>query len=389
MSAMNPSKAKSRAIYKHDGTLYALALDAKAGRVYAGSSDDAIYVYELPKTEAAAKETPDKNPSEKKEPEKKDAKASPPKTEPVARWAKHENYVSALTLIGRTGALVSGGYDGQLIWWDVAAGAAKQTVAGHNGWVRALRTTPDESLVISVGDDMLVKVWEVATGKLVRTLEGHAKATPQNFVTALYALAISPDGKHVASGDRIGAVRVWELATGKTVQQFDVPVLYTFDPRQRKRSIGGIRALAFSPDGRHLAVGGIGQVGNVDGFEGPATVELWDWQQPRKLLAAGVEGQKGIINRLAFDPSGDWLIGAGGGNGGILAFWKVKPLPKGAGEEKPSKDEKGKEKREPDVPLQRVKFEGHIHDFCLNAEATDLYAAGHGKLEVWDLRGVG
>ena len=127
--------------------------------------------------------------------------------------------------------------------------------------------------------------------------------------------------------------------------------------------------------------------GNVDGFEGPATVELWDWQQPRKLLAAGVEGQKGIINRLAFDPSGDWLIGAGGGNGGILAFWKVNPLPKPAGDERPAKDEKGKEKREADVPLQRVKFEGHIHDFCLSAEATDLYAAGHGKLEIWDLRG--
>ena len=25
--------------------------------------------------------------------------------------------------------------------------------------------------------------------------------------------------------------------------------------------------------------------------------------------------------------------------------------------------------------------------FCLNTDATELYAAGHGKLEVWDLRG--
>jgi WD40 repeat protein len=394
---MNPAKAKSRAIFKHEGALYSLALDAKRGRLYAGSADYAIYSYDIPKFEPAPQEKADKK-DDKKEPEKKDSPkadstTSAPKHEPIARWAKHENYISALAFVERTGTLISGSYDGQLIWWDVAAGTAKQAGPGHNGWVRALRATPDEAQVVSVGDDMLVKVWDAASGKLVRTLEGHAKITPQNFVTALYALAISPDGKYAASGDRIGAVRVWEIATGKTVQQFDVPVLYTFDPRQRKRSIGGIRSLAFSPDGRRLAVGGIGQVGNVDGFEGPAHVELWDWQQPRKLLAAGVEGQKGIVNRLTFDPGGDWLIGGGGGNGGILAFWKVNPLAKQTSDETPPKDEKAakdtksKEKREPDVPVQRVKFEGHIHDFRLSADAGELYAAGHGKLEVWDLRG--
>ena len=75
-----------------------------------------------------------------------------------------------------------------------------------------------------------------------------ARSTLGSNVTALYALAAIPD--YIASADRHGTVIVWEADTGKVAQKFEVPTLYTYDPRQRKRSIGGIRALAFSWDGR-------------------------------------------------------------------------------------------------------------------------------------------
>src|SRR5207237_2208759 len=93
-----------------------------------------------------------------------------------------------------------------------------------------------------------------------------------------------PGWKIRRRGDRAGVVCVWELATSKLAQRFEVPILYTYDPKQRKRSIGGIRSLAFLPDGRLLAVGGIGQVNNVDGLAGPAHVELWDWRKPEPRL---------------------------------------------------------------------------------------------------------
>ena len=45
-----------------------------------------------------------------------------------------------------------------------------------------------------------------------------------------------------------------QTATGQTVQQFEVPVLYTWDQRQRKRSIGGFRIARLQqlPGGRVL-----------------------------------------------------------------------------------------------------------------------------------------
>lgn len=335
----DPAKLKVKASYKHPGTFYALALAPDGKRLFAGSDDYGIHVFDL-----AA--------------EKKD---------PVARWAGHDNYVSALVCLrrGDRPLVVSGSYDRKLAWWDAAAGKPLRTLEAHAGWVRDLAATPDGNRLVSVGDDMRVKVWETDTGKPLLSLEGHAPQTPQGHVSALYAVAVSPDGKFLASGDRAGEVRVWEADAGRLAQRFEVPVLYTYDGRQRKRSIGGIRALAFAPDGNHLAVGGIGQVGNVDGLAGPAHVEVWDWRKPARRLAAGAQGHKALINSLLFHPDG-WLVAGGGGSdGGLLAFWKTDF----AGQKEPIS--------------HRHKTDGHVHRVGLSASGTEVYAAGYRKLEVW------
>jgi WD40 repeat protein len=185
---------------------------------------------------------------------------------------------------------------------------------------------------------------------------------------ALYALAVSANGKYLASGDRAGEVRIWEFATGKLAQRFIVGTLYTYDARQRKRSIGGVRALAFSADSTLLAIGGIGQVENVDGFAGPAHVEVWNWSSGERCSSASAQGHKGIVNHLAFHPHGPWLVGAGGGDdAGFLAFWKS--------DGQTSDSNSG----------QRIKADGHIHCFHINANGAELYAAGYRTLEIWSL----
>ncbi|MBI1901580.1 MAG: hypothetical protein HYS13_10785 [Planctomycetia bacterium] len=364
---IDPAGLKSKAVFKHEGKYLSLAGDLPAGKLFAGSTDTAIHVIE-PAAE---------------------------KKEPAAKWTGHDNYVSALVLAPRPGGavLVSGGYDERLIWRKPDSGEIIRTIEdAHGGWIRDLAATPDGSLVVSCGDDMKVKIWDADEGSVVHTLEGHATRTPQDHVTALYALAVSPDGKHVASGDRVGEVRVWEVESGSLVTKFDVPVLYTYDPRQRKRSIGGIRSLCFSRDGSLLAVGGIGQIENVDGLAGPATVEVWNWRGPRKIATLGADGHKAMINALALDADAAWLIGAGGGgDNALLAFWKMEPIldkaaagSEAASDSEKEKPEEGKKKAEaPLSAAHKYKFDGHVHRFLLNEAAGELYAAGHQKLEVW------
>ena len=80
-----------------------------------------------------------------------------------------------------------------------------------------------------------------------------------------------------------------------------------------------------------------------------------------------------VINQLLFHH--DWLVGAGGGSdNGFLAFWKTDKVP-----EAPPKDKKDA------LAAQRIKGDGHIHKFALNAAGTELYAAGYRKLEIWSL----
>lgn len=383
---MDPSQIKSTAKFDHDGTFYSVAIDGSGSRLFAGSSDYDVHVFDLSRRADA-------------------------KNQPVARWQGHDNYVSALGFVktmgdsmgGSSALVVSGSFDRQLIWWNPDSGEQVRQIEAHEGWVRDLAVFPDSSRIATVGDDMLVKVWDARTGEPIHALAGHAKQTPQGHVTALYEVTVSDDGTLLATADRHGEVRIWEADSGKLLQTLAVPVLYTYDPRQRKRSIGGIRALAFSAEGRRLAVGGVGQIENVDGLGGPATMELWDWQAGQRLVQSQPKDLSGFINHLAFHPQTGWLIGAGGGSNGFLVVWETardEPVASTAGtsgtpagptdvgkhtETQSTEEASDDPKANGELAAHTFTTDGHLHQFALSPSGTELYAAGYGKLETWSL----
>jgi WD40 repeat protein len=275
----------------------------------------------------------------------------------------HESYVTGLAVAGRWA--VSGGYDGRLIWWDLETRQTIRTVPAHAKWIRRVVATRDGKTVASVADDMVCRLWDAETGSLLQELRGHEPMTPHHFPSMLFTCAFTPDGRHLATADKVGHIVVWERETGAKAATLEAPVLYTWDPVQRRHSIGGIRALAFSPDGGLLAAGGIGKVANIDGLDGKARVEIFDWRKGERTHEFPGDKINGLVEHLAFHPGGDWLLAAGGANDGFVMAFDVRAK----------------------SVLIHEKAPAHVHDFVFDEAGDGFVAAAHGKIMAYEVKG--
>lgn len=286
-----------------------------------------------------------------------------PELEPLTGEG-HTSYVTGLVRSGST--LVSGSYDGKLCWWDAEKRAHVRTVDGHEKWIRRLAVSPDGKHLASVADDMICHLWDVETGQRMLTLQGHELETPHHYPSMLYAVAWSLDGKHVATADRAGIIKVWQANDGSELASLEAPTMYTWDPRARRHSIGGIRSVAFSPDNKTLAVGGMGKVGNIDHLGGKTRVETFDWTTGEKLNEVESTEFKGLVEVIQFSKTGNWFLAAGGDNKGVIAIHDAK------------------------TGAHRVEVtqDSHIHDFVLDEASGKLTTVGHRKIAQWTLAGV-
>lgn len=273
----------------------------------------------------------------------------------------HTSYVMGLVDTGKY--IVSGSYDKSLIWWNKETKEQVRRIEmAHDRWIRNLTVTPDHKFVLSVADDMVCKIWDAETGDLVRTLDSHIKVTEHGFPNMLYAVAVSPDGKLVATVDRIAKIKIWDFQTGEEIKELEAPKCYTWDPKARIHSIGGIRSVTFSPDSTKVAVGGIGQIGNVDHLAAAGRVELFDVASGDKIhMFEGDDKHKGLVEQIIFHPSGKWLIAVGGDHGGWVQFMDV-------------------EKKE---VIKQLKAPMHVHQMVLTSDFKTAFGVGHNRLAVW------
>ncbi|GAA1540883.1 hypothetical protein GCM10009827_070370 [Dactylosporangium maewongense] len=187
-----------------------------------------------------------------------------------------------------------------------------------------------------------VRLWAVAPDRPPRLLSTAPVSDRPRVDTGESAVAVSASGAVVVTAGRDGWITVWDV-DGDTLTRRD----------ERANRTPGVHGLAVSPDGRWLAVANdtltVFDLGAARPLEHPVT------------LATG----PGRMTRVAFDPSGRRLAGAG--DGGRLEIWDLTIG--------------GPQRR------RELRFTGDAAGVAFAAGGGSVAVAGAG-LTVWNLRGT-
>jgi RNA polymerase sigma factor (sigma-70 family) len=201
-------------------------------------------------------------------------------------WSPNDYSQRGLSPDGKSLAVAG---EGEIGFWDTATG---KKVGGLQGLpkysLNALTFSPDgEALAAMVGEGT-VRIWDVRTGRLVRRI------TPPRAPASLWpgqSLAFSPDGRTLAvgSGNKDGAVRLWEVAVDQGLRQvFQLP--------------GATGQIAFSADGKVLAAATSGP----GGFDQGQTILVWELRTGRALCRL-----EGVSSYFALSPDGKSVVTVG------------------------------------------------------------------------------
>ena len=230
----------------------------------------------------------------------------------------HKTWISSLSFNPSGNDLYTADYHGVIHCWNHLAGDGSKprwTIpSADSNNVRSLVVAGNGKFLVSAGDEGVIRIWDTANAKLLRELKGHEEC--------IFSLAVHPDGKTLVSGDLLGSIRKWNIPGWKAAGELDARVLHT-----RKDNfiadVGGVRSLAFSPDGRLLAAGGFRDAKSNAFCPGTPTVLLFDWSSGKPGAELRLKAKSdGPINGLCFLEDGN-LAGYGEHlhTGTEMTFW--------------------------------------------------------------------
>lgn len=199
----------------------------------------------------------------------------------------------------RGNTLAAGGADGAIYLWLTDRGTLVETLEGHNDPISSLDFSQKPTM-----DYRTVLASSSDDGDIrLWNVESSVQTLAHN--NAVLDVAFRPDGRVLASGG-INTIRIWRKdGTLRSYVNFG--------------QTDNVNTLAYSPDGKILAAGG-----------SRGQLKLWqpdiNTRQPTQALDAhpilySDELEKQGVLDLSFSPDGRWLVS--GGADKTLKFWRV------------------------------------------------------------------
>jgi WD40 repeat protein len=243
-------------------------------------------------------------------------------------------------------AVATGGWNGTVNLWNPATGRILRSFSGHSTPVRGLAFLPDGRMLAAGASDGRVILWDVASGREQMRLDRGSRL-PVN------GMAITHDGRFLAAAGGLGAgaVSLWDVETARSLIPASLdaagePIAFApgravlaaratspagslglvdldGDLAISTIAIGGVRSLAFSPDGRLVAIGDDDEAVTVREAGTGRSVATFDGHRHRPdtlgddirrfMATAGLAEPRlrNTIWSVAFSPDGTRLASAG------------------------------------------------------------------------------
>gem|GEM_PF-1808948 len=191
----------------------------------------------------------------------------------------HGGAVNAVAFSPDGSTLATGCEDNYARLWYVQNGTVRWE-RKHDYTISALNFSPDGEM-LAVASDKWVHLWSAKTGR---------KIWKQKNDGLVNDLAFSRDGQYLATGSENNTKREWEESVAGYAY---IWIATSGEKFHELLHVGGVRALAFSPDGSMLATGSEDNTARL--WDVKTGIELREWKH------------NGSVNAVAFSPDGSRL----------------------------------------------------------------------------------